>query len=164
MTRARRALRALFLPALLVAASCGEDQSGPTDPLLLEPLESAEWFMHEADGQALPAVIAHREVDGQYEETILDIARLQVFANGTYEQRYRVRTLRDGVEVQADAVIDVGTWTARATDYLLTSGTRVRSFTIAPPSDAGVTSREVMVHRPEAGQVVGLYRPFPVGS
>lgn len=147
-----------LVAVLLVSTACESGDSSPVGPQPLTPLASATWHMVEADGHALPTVVAHRMLEGNVlEQSILESAVLHVEADGSYEQLFRIRTVVGGVQQSNVLVQDFGVWTAGTERYELESDTRVRSFQVEPIVNGTLRSIEAMVFRPEAGLVRGRY-------
>jgi hypothetical protein len=64
-----------------------------------------------ADGQPLPAVVAHEQPgDGSYLQTFADSAQITVTADARYEQRVWLRTVRyaDGAILGRPSLVDRG--------------------------------------------------------
>jgi hypothetical protein len=165
MIASRRRL-ARLLPtlgiALLAVTACGEGTVGPVDPPPDgTPLTPGNWFMHTANGNALPAEIARRFIGVVDEQTMLDSAILSVAPNGSWSQRYYTRVLHAGALDRADVVIDEGNWTAGTTNTAFTSTLRTRTFTVAANTASQATSDEPMVFFPNATNVTGVYRTSP---
>ncbi len=159
--RTSRFLRSSIAVLAVTAAACDPSASSPVEPQALEPLGSTTWLMVAADGQSLPAVVAHRLLEGNVlEESVLESAQLIVDADGGYEQLFRIRTLANGVQQSNVLVQDFGVWTAGTERYDLESDTRTRSFRLDPIVDDTLRSTEAMVFRPEAGLVRGRYVPI----
>jgi hypothetical protein len=160
----RRPITALSLAvvALVALAACGEETPGTTDPPVATPLTPGDWFMHTANGNALPgAEIARRFVGVVDEQTVVDSARLQISAEGTYEQRYWTRTFHGGVLDRSELVIDLGNWDTDGTVSTFMSSVRARTFEVVANSETEATSDEPMVFFPNATNVTGVYRTSP---
>lgn len=145
---------------MLLTSACDSGGLTPAGPEALPPLATVTWEMVEADGQALPAVVAHRTLEGNVlEQSILESAVVHVDADGTYEQVFRIRTVANGVEQSNVLVQDIGVWTAGTERYALESDTRERVFEVEPIVNGTLRTLEAMVFRPEAGRVRGRYVP-----
>jgi hypothetical protein len=162
--RRRRPIPLAFaLGALLsLVAACGEDNTGTIEPPEPTPLTPGDWYMHTANGNALPgAEIARRFVGVVDEQTLLDSARLQVSAEGSYEQRYWTRTFHGGVLDRSEVVVDIGTWDTDGPVSTFISTLRARSFEVTANAADRATSDEPMVFFPNATNVTGVYRTTP---
>lgn len=158
--RSSRALVTALSALVLASTACDSGDSSPVGPAPLAPLAAATWLMIEAEGQPLPAVVAHRMLAGNLlEQSILESATLVVDADGSYEQHYRIRTVANGVEQSNVLVQDLGEWTAGTERYELASDTRVRSFRVEPIVNDTLRTIEAMDFRSEAGFVRGRYVP-----
>lgn len=126
-------LRLRFLaPALLsvAVAACGTDAVSPVaEPL--PPLAAATCYAHSAEGQPLPALVAHRLEGGVLVQDFLDSAQLQVTANGRWERRLRMSRYRDQVYASAVPSQEVGTWTATDTAYVFVAEPSGRRFALS---------------------------------
>jgi hypothetical protein len=92
----------------------------PTGPTLA----AGTWTLSVADGQPLPALIAHEVVpDDGYLQTFADSATLIVTGDGRYEQRVWLRTLRhrDGLLLARPNLVDRGRWVATGETLALVS-------------------------------------------
>lgn len=147
---------ALALCAFALVA-CGDDVTPPPPPgtVLLPP---GDWFMHSANSVSLPgAEIARRLVGVTDEQTLLDSARIEVNASGTWQQRYWTRVLHDGELDRAELVIDEGNWTTSGNQNHFVSTLRARTFVIVANSDVRINSSEPMVSFANAPVVAGVY-------
>lgn len=152
----------LSAAALLALVGCGEGTTGPVNPPPGgTPLTPGDWYMHTANGTALPAEIARRFIGVVDEQTLLDSAFLTVSLNGTWTQRYYTRVLHAGVLDRSDLVIDEGNWTTGTTGTLFTSTLRSRAFEVTADIGNRATSDEPMVFFPNATNVTGVYRTSP---
>ncbi len=124
----RRALRPLALIAALQA--CSSDRPTAPDLTPLPPLATATWRVHQADGQPLPALVAHRLVGGQLLQTYLDSAQLEVDASGRWQQRLWMQRLRDGRFDGRFAEQDAGAWVVDGDRYRFTSDVHGERFAI----------------------------------
>ncbi len=123
-----------ILPALaaLLLAACTTDS--PVAPVRnLPPLEARLWYVQSADGQQLPALIAHRLVEGSLEQTFLDSATVQITADGRWVRRFWMQRLRAGQRVASEASQRVGTWSATPESYLFIEEPAGRTFELGGP-------------------------------
>lgn len=161
--------RFVVIPCVVVMGACSSDGAvGPEDPSLPVPtLRPGAWHLHAADGQALPALVAHRMLAGNVlEQSFADSSRLDVSANGQWEQRTWLRHYENLEFARTETVYDAGTWTRTGDQsYLFTSTVRSREFRIVSPLPAALRIVQPILTRPEAGLVDGTFRdtPRPVG-
>jgi hypothetical protein len=163
-----RAFAAVLL-ATTVAACGSDDAVAPTPANPLPPLAAATWYVHTAEGQRLPALVAHRLEQGNLVQDFLDSALVQVTADGRWERRLWMSRYRAGRYEAALPSLEVGTWTATDTAYLFTAEPSGRRFALAaltPGEPAtlplrgtaeGYIEATVRTVRPEPS-VVGTYR------
>jgi hypothetical protein len=116
------------LAALLLAACAPDTPLAPVQNL--PPLEARLWHVQRADGQQLPALIAHRLVDGSLEQTFLDSATIEITANGTWIRRFWMQRILVGERVASEASQMVGTWTATPEAYRFVEEPSGRVFEI----------------------------------
>ncbi len=141
-----RSRRVLFAVILAVGLAACEDTGIITPPPTTGgPLIPGTWYMHSADGDALPAKISERIVGVALEATMLDSAQLMVNADLSYEQRYWIRVLVTGTLDRSDVVLDEGNFASERLGFRLTSSLRAREFTFVVPSLGNITSSEQMV-------------------
>lgn len=155
----RLALGAVALGALALVAGCG-DEVAPTPPVDV-PLAEGDWFMHRANDLDLPAEVARRFVGVIDEQSVVDSSRVRVFGDGTWEQRFTVRVLHNGVLDRTDVVFDQGSWSAVGSVTTFTSNLRARSFTMTAVAADQAFSSEPMVFFANATNVAGVYRTTP---
>lgn len=158
----RRILPILALGAAL--AACREDPATGPSPQPVPPppppppvLQTGTFDLTMAEGQALPAYIAHRLMDGRLEQVWVDSARLVVTTTGDYEQRIWTRTLRDGVLHVRDTWVDGGSVRLVGQTYIFTSRGGGRQLTVRTALAPVLNVTETMVGWPQAGVVVGVY-------
>jgi hypothetical protein len=89
--------------------------------------------MTRADGQPLPAIVAHRLVEGRLEQVVLDSARLTILPDGRFEHRSWRYTLVDASVGRREAVLEHG-WVAALGD----------GFTLRAVSSPAVRSLRVL--------------------
>lgn len=156
-----RTLRSVrrFAIALGVAALGACDEEGTTTPPpVLVPLGDGTYYMHSANGIALPAEISRRFIGVVDEQTMLDSARIEVVSGGAWRQRYWIRVLHTGVLDRSEVVIDEGTWAVSGNLNLFTSTIRTRTFNVGVDDATRFASDEPMVFYPGAPRVLGIYR------
>lgn len=154
-------LRALAVLCLALSVAACDEDTGTTPPPVDVPLPPGTWFMHSANGLALPAEISRRFVGLVDEQTILDSARFTITGLGDWEQRYWTRVLHIGVLDRRELVIDEGTWASAGGINTFTSTLRGRTFGITVIDDDEIVSDEPMVFFPNAINVTGVYRTTP---
>ena len=145
-------------------AACSEDTAvGPsptpaTPPPPPPPAEQVRTIDQKpGEGQALPAYIAHRMVNGQLEQVYVDSARLVVTNDGRFQQSLWTRTLRDGAFSHRDNWIDAGAWRLAGQTYVFTSNGGSRQLTVRTATQPVINVTETMVGWPQAGVVIGIY-------
>jgi len=143
LLRSRSVLFAAVLALGLAACEAGGVTATP--PTTGGPLIPGTWYMHTADGDALPAKISERIVGVALEATMLDSAQLVVNADLTYEQRYWIRVLITGNLDRSDVVLDEGVFASEGLGFRLTSSLRAREFTFVVPSLGNITTSEQLV-------------------
>jgi hypothetical protein len=121
----------LLAPVLLTAtlAACGSDTVAP-DANPLPPLAAATWHVHAAEGQSLPALVAHRLDAGVLVQDFLDSAQFRITADGRWERRLWMSRYRDFAYASAVPSQEVGTWTATDTAYAFVAEPSGRRFSL----------------------------------
>lgn len=164
-----RRVRAAAALSLLSVAACGSDGTAPSAPAPLPPLASATWHVHEAEGQPLPALVAHRLEQGALVQDFLDSARVQVEASGRWTRSLWLSRYRAGLFETRVTGLEHGTWRADEAAYVFTAEGSGRTFTLAtltpgqvvrlPLRDAreGYIEATVRTVPPEA-PIAGTYR------
>jgi hypothetical protein len=152
----RNAVLAIALIAM--ATSCGPDSIATPPATTPGPLIPSDWYMHEANGSALPTAIADRFIGISPEQTMLDSAILTIRADNTYREVYWLRILISGQLDRSDFVADEGTIAVSGTAYLFTSTTRSRSISVTVPSLETVLTVEPMVFFNGAPLTYGTYK------
>jgi len=162
----RHFARSLVIGATL--AACNSDSTtAPVDQVPPPPpppaLQVGSWELEYAEGQPLPAYIAHRVVDGVLEQVFVDSARLVVQPEGRFEQRIWMRTLRGGAHSHRDTWVDAGSWRREGDGYAFASVGGGRTLSVRPSGSPQTVLRvtERMVGWPGAGLVVGTYALRP---
>jgi hypothetical protein len=150
-----------LLPVLLVSlfAACGTDAVAPAPPAERPPLVTATWHVHEAEGQTLPALVAHRLEAGTLVQDFLDSARVEVRAEGTWTRALWLSQYRDGAVAGTRAELEHGTWRAADSLYAFVAEPSGRVFTVAqltPGREARVPLRGL-----RDGFIEGLVRTEP---
>ena len=135
--------RAAFL-AVLAAGLSGCEDAGTT--VILPPtLTAGRWYLHSANGEDIPSLIADRVIGLTQEETFIDSATIDVTSAGEYEQRIYLRILHAGVEDREETFIDSGTWTREAVGFAFVSTLRSRTYSATmQPGSALVTSETLL--------------------
>lgn len=147
----------LFVLGTALAACTETSPVGPSPTPPPPALQVGTFDLTRAEGQALPAYIAHRTVSGQLEQVYVDSARLIVTADGRFQQSIWTRTLRDGALSHRDNWIDAGAWRLAGQSYVFTSNGGSRQLTVRTATQAVLNVTETMVGWPQAGVVIGLY-------
>ncbi|MFN0100061.1 MAG: hypothetical protein ACKVS7_15425 [Gemmatimonadaceae bacterium] len=111
----------MFGAVLGLLLACAPERSAAPEPVVLPPLATATWHVHRADGQPLPALVAHRLEKGVLVQTFLDSAHVVVDRAGRWEQRVWLQRYRDGVFYDRLAEMDAGTWSIDGAEYRFTS-------------------------------------------
>ncbi len=153
-----RARTTVFVVALLGLAACSDTPIAPTPAPQLPPLATGAWHLHIADGQTLPAMVAHRLVNGKVEQTFVDSAVLLVNANGTWQQTTHLNRALIGLPAVDAPSIDAGTWSPTDSGYLFRSAMANRDFVIRAPGADSLRVTQRLVEFAEAGLVVGQFR------
>jgi len=125
------------LAALLLAACTADSPVAPVENL--PPLEARLWYVQSADGQQMPALIAHRLVEGSLEQTFLDSATVQITADGRWIRRFWMQRLLAGERVASEASQLVGTWTATPESYRFVEDLSGRTFELRGEVGATIT-------------------------
>lgn len=160
LARPARRVRGAALVALL--AACTGDPASP--PPVRDTLPAGTYVLERADGQALPAVIAHEQPAGDgYVQTFADAATLTVTADGRWRQDAALRTVRfaDGAVLGRPGLGDRGRWAALpgGGGYLLASELQAwrPASRVRLRADGSLEVTERMGHE-LGGLVVGEYR------
>lgn len=117
-----------ILAATLLTACSSDAPNAPREPF--PPLTSQRWYVQTADGQALPALVAHRVVDGSLEQLFLDSATVDVTQEGTWTRRFWMQRFLGGERVGAEYSQIVGTWAATREGYEFVSEPGGRRFAL----------------------------------
>jgi hypothetical protein len=148
----------------LLLAACNSDTPvapGPTPaPPVPQPppaLQVGTFDLTQADGQTLPAYIAHRTVDGVLEQVYVDSARLVVQDDGRFEQRIWMRNFRNSAFSHRETWVDAGTWRRNGNAYDFASVSGSRALTVRTATSPVLQVTERMAAWPGAGLVVGVY-------
>jgi hypothetical protein len=129
-----RQLGPAALLALAVATAGCDGADLPNVPAPIPPLDAATWHAHGAMGQPMPALVAHRAVEGRLERTFLDAAELEILAGGRWELRASLQIWREGRWAADQARLDHGTWEGAEEGYRFRSATGDGRFTIRDPA------------------------------
>ena len=136
--------------------ACGED-SGTT--VILSPtLRVGTWYLHEANDDALPSLIAERFVGIATEQTYLDSASITVLVGGAWEQRHYIRVLVSGALDRQELLFDRGDWARGSVGYSFVSDLRSRTFSATLPFASLLTTTEPVLSWSSAPSVSGSYR------
>ncbi len=156
---------AMSILALFALVACSDTPIAPTPEPQLPPLATGSWYLNIADGQSLPALVAHRLVNGKVEQTFVDSAVLTVNANGTWQQSTHLNRALIGLPATDAPMIDAGTWAPTDSGYLFRSSIANRDFVIRAPGAESLRVTQRLAEYPEAGLVVGEFRRArPAGS
>lgn len=137
------------------AACSGESATTVVPPGTLTP---GTWYMHEANGDSLPALIATRFVGIVTEETYLDSATITVVAGGTWEQRHYYSVFVSGALDREELLFDRGAWAPQTAGYSFVSALRSRAFTGTFPFPSLLATTEPILTWTSAPSVAGDYR------
>lgn len=145
------ARRFLTLSLTFAVAACTGDTpgaTGPGEPFPERPpalLTDGSWALDQANGQALPAQVAQRTVNGEVERVYVDSAFLDVRADGRWTQRFHTRTVVNGVVTRRDHVEDAGFARREASHYRFSSVSGSRSATVDNAEAARLEVTETLV-------------------
>ncbi len=143
----RLASAVLLLSTATVLAACGSDSpSAPSPAPVLPPLVEATWYAHTAEGQELPALVAHRLEQGALVQEFLDSAQFHVAANGRFTRRLWLSRYRNGALEARVPAQETGAWAATDTAYIFTadvSGARFSLRALTPGQVVSVPLRAV---------------------
>jgi hypothetical protein len=156
----RRLRRFAVMPFALVAAACGSDApTAPPGQLPLPVLRPGVWHLHRADGQAVPAYVAHRMLPGNVlEQTYVDSAKLEIRPDFGWRLETFLRHYENREFVRSEARFDAGRWAATDSGFLFTSTMRQDAFVVRAPGADSLLTTQALVVRPEAGLVQATYR------
>lgn len=150
--------RASTLIALLAVAACGDSPASLPPAPQLPPLQTGTWHLNLADGQVLPAMVAHRLFNGQLEQTFVDSSTLSVNADRTWQQRIYLKRAVFGQPASEMPVLHLGTWAPTDTGYVFVSDIAGRDFVIHSPGADSLRVIQRLVDFDQAGFVVGEFR------
>lgn len=153
------------LSAVLVALALGACADGtapapvPIDPTPPPaPLQFGTWQLASAEGQSMPAAVAHRTVDGLYEQVFADSVHLEVLPDSSWTQRVWLRTVRGTTVTERTAYIDTGRWRADGSRWRLASAIGPRALVLDPRVTDELQVQEPLVRWTQGtGLVVGRY-------
>lgn len=113
--------RVIPLALIVLVASCDDAATAPIEPTPPPPPEAAVWHLTLSDGQAPPALVAHRLVQGSLEQVFADSAQLTIGAAGQWTLTSWLRTYRGGQPYLASVQTEHGTWAWQDTAYVFIS-------------------------------------------
>ena len=151
--------RAAFL-AVLAAGLVGCEGDGGTTVILPPNLTTGRWYLHAANGEDVPALVAERTIGLTAEETHIDSATIDVTAGG-WEQRVHLRIMHAGVEDRQETFYDEGTWTRETVGFAFVSTVRSRTFSGTIQPGGALTTTESILSWSGAPTVTGTYRKTP---
>jgi hypothetical protein len=183
----RRSMALLFFVATLSFTACTDSPGAPPPHGSLPPLAAGAWYMHSADGQSLPAMVAHRLVDGVLEQTFIDSSRLEINSNGTWQQAVFKRRVLIGLPAMSDTsgtgpaasrrsktsvstptggdvlepVLHTGLWTATDSAYRFVADVGAREFVVRAPAADSFAAYQKLVEFEQSGLVRGVFRRTP---
>ena len=129
-----RTVSAALLAFTLTA--CRDTNVAPVPPVLRPPLASSTWYAHVAEGQSLPALVAHALEGHVLVQDFLDSARLDIDASGHWSRALWITRYHDGVRHAPRAEQEHGTWQVTDSAYLFTAAVSGRAFALAAlPAD-----------------------------
>jgi hypothetical protein len=144
--------------ALFALVACSDTPIAPTPEPQLPPLATGSWYLNIADGQSLPAFVAHRLVDGKVEQTFVDSSVLAINANGTWQQTTHLNRALIGLPATEAPIIDVGTWAPTDSGYLFRAAIANRDFVIRSPGADSLRVTQRLAEFAAAGLVVAEFR------
>lgn len=152
-------VRLVLVAALFVTTTACSDSSAPAAPAPLPPLGDQAWYVHTSDGQPLPALLGHRLVNGALEQDFLDSTRLDVYADGRWEQRAWYQRFRSGTFIEARTALDAGRWVATSSSYELRAADGALRYTLGATLGAELTLN--LQYAQQAGVAVSTLRRTP---
>jgi hypothetical protein len=158
-TRLSVAATALLFAACVDARdplSPGVNQPPPPPPAL----GVGTWALSQADGQPLPAYVAHRDVDGRFEQVWVDSAFIDIREDGTWSQRIFTRNYLDGELQWRTTWVDQGRSVVDGGRYRFTSYSGMRSADVDNRLEGDLEVVEKMVSWPGSGLVAARYVPY----
>ncbi len=158
MFRSTRLTASLLLAVLAACDPASAPLTPPLEPLP-PPLTPGVWHLVQADGQPLPAYVAHRLVGGQLEQVYVDSARIELDQQGRWTQSIFRRVLRDGQLQYREVWFDQGVSTPSAETYTFTSNGGSRVATVNNRTAGRLDVIEPMVVWPGSGLVASRYEP-----
>jgi hypothetical protein len=129
--------RIAILTLLVLAASCGDSVVAPAGPP--PPPEPGVWHLTLSDGQAPPALVGHRVVQGNLEQIFADSAQLKVESDGGWTLTSWLQTYRNGQPYLKSVQSEVGSWAWQDTAYVFTSDEAHSRGWMRDPSGASHT-------------------------
>ncbi|MCU0649760.1 MAG: hypothetical protein MUF00_17350 [Gemmatimonadaceae bacterium] len=154
-----RPLRLVLSVSLLVTLTACRESSDPIVPVPLPPLTTQTWYVHVSDGQPLPALLGHRQVNGLLEQDFLDSSRLELYADGRWEQRAWYQRFRGATFTEARTAFDAGRWVATTTSYELRAPDGALRYTLGATLGAELTLN--LQYAPQSGVAVSTLRRTP---
>lgn len=154
-----RRLRGVLALCTLLAAAC--DGTAGTTVVLPARLRPGNWYIHEANGDTLPAEIGRRTVGIAQELTFIDSATITIVAGGTWEQKVYLRMTLNGATDREELFYDRGSWAAGTVGYTLVSTIRSRSTSVLMGSSSLMNTTESLLSWTAAPTVTGSYRTTP---
>lgn len=155
----RSLVRVVLIPALFVTASACSDAPAPAAPAPLPPLADQVWHVHVSDGQPLPALLGHRQVNGLLEQDFLDSSRLELYADGRWEQRAWYQRYRGATFTEARTALDAGRWVATTSSYELRAPDGALRYTLGATLGAELTLN--LQYAQQSGVAVSTLRRTP---
>ena len=154
-----RRVRGVLALCTLLAAACGDDTG--TTVVLPARLRPGTWYIHEANGDTLPAEIGKRTVGIAQEITYIDSATITIVAGGTWQQKVFLRMTLNGATDRQELFYDQGNWAAGSVGYTLVSTIRSRSTAVTMGSSTLMNTTESLLSWTAAPTVTGAYRTTP---
>jgi hypothetical protein len=152
--------RTIGLLALTGSAwGCGDElPTGIAPPAVLRP---GTWYLHQADNEPLPALVAERTVGIASEKTYLDSATILVATDGTWEQKVYLRVLVSDALDREELMFDRGTWAKLTFGYSFSSTLRTRTIGASLPFVTMLNTTESVLFWTSAPAITGRYFQTP---
>lgn len=113
---------ATLVMAVQLVAACGDTTTEIIVPLVPPaPPAPGLWHQTTSDGQPMPALVGHRLVMGDLEQTFADSVQLEVAQDGSWVIRSWLTQYRNGLPSAHLAHSEFGTWQWDDTAYVFTS-------------------------------------------
>lgn len=128
--------RLCILALLVLAPACRDAVVAPVAP---PPLDPGVWHLTLSDGQAPPALVGHRLVQGDLEQVFADSAQLTIDGDGGWSITSWLQTYRNGQPYLKTVQAEYGSWAWQDTAYVFTSDDARSRGWMRDPSAAAQT-------------------------